>query len=141
MLMLERLENLQDLERLAQKLAARIQKGDRIALEGPLGVGKTTLVRLILKAWGYEGAVSSPTYLLMNEYWHEPWKLMIRHIDAFRLKDAPKTEPIWDEKDWAQDIVFVEWPEASGLRPESFTYRIKLDFSEPEGSRVCELIS
>ena len=77
----------------------------------------------------------------MNEYWHEPWKTMIRHIDAFRLKDAPKTEPVWDEREWGQDIVFVEWPEASGLPPEKFTYRLIMEFGDNDGSRSCQLIS
>jgi len=88
-----------------------------IYLRGDLGAGKTTLVRALLNALGYQGRVKSPTYTLLEQY--QVAKLQLRHFDLYRFRDASEWETAGfnDEFD-GQNICLVEWPEqAADLLP------------------------
>jgi tRNA threonylcarbamoyl adenosine modification protein YjeE len=68
---------------LAVRLAAGARAGDVLALVGPLGVGKTTLVRALVVALGGDGQeVVSPTFTLVQHY---VARLPVAHVDAYRL--------------------------------------------------------
>jgi tRNA threonylcarbamoyladenosine biosynthesis protein TsaE len=81
-----------------------------IFLNGELGAGKTTLVRGYLQALGYEGAVKSPTYTLIEPYEIAGRRLL--HLDIYRLGDPLELEAlaIRDELD-PDNTLLVEWPE------------------------------
>jgi len=88
-----------------------------IYLRGDLGAGKTTLVRALLKSFGYQGRVKSPTYTLLEQY--EVAGLNLRHFDLYRFRDAAEWEAAGfnDEFD-GRNICLVEWPEqAATLLP------------------------
>jgi len=135
------IKSLDELQSLADRLAARFQKGDWIWLEGELGAGKSTLVRQILQAWGWEGPVPSPTYALMQEY--EPWDggPKVIHIDGFRLGDSKSPEMPWDYREWKDSILFVEWPERTGLPTDRFQWKIQIDGPDESEMRRIQLIS
>src|SRR3954471_19530641 len=69
---------------LGRRLAEYLTPGTVVALIGPLGAGKTHLVRAIAEGLGLTDshAVSSPTFVLIQEY---PARLPIYHFDAYRL--------------------------------------------------------
>ncbi len=74
----------EDTTRLGQALAEMVEPSVVIGLVGPLGAGKTRLVRAIAEAlWGRSSAISSPTFVLIHEY---QGHLPIYHFDAYRLK-------------------------------------------------------
>jgi tRNA threonylcarbamoyladenosine biosynthesis protein TsaE len=91
---------------LGAQLAAKLAPGDVVLLTGELGAGKTTLVRGVLEAMGWLGAVRSPTFNLFSVYDTTP---PVLHADLYRVNDA-STLGIEDYLE--THICLVEWPAA-----------------------------
>lgn len=113
--------------RFGRALGERLFPGAVVALEGPLGAGKTHLVRAIAEGLSIHDSrlVTSPTFVLLQEY---PARLPIYHFDAYRL---PSAEAFWDlgveEQLAAQGVCLVEWADrvAPCLPEERLTIVLK----------------
>ena len=79
------LANVEATRRFARKLAQALPEGTLVLLTGPLGAGKTTLVKFIAEALGFKGEVTSPTYTLIHTYPTPEGPVV--HADLYRLKD------------------------------------------------------
>lgn len=105
-------------ERLGAEIAALLRPGDAVLLEGPLGAGKSTLARALIRAACGSPAleVPSPSYTLVQSY--EAPGLVLHHFDLWRLDGPDALEELgWDEA--RADVVIVEWPDRLGpLRPQ-----------------------
>ncbi|MGM0412234.1 MAG: tRNA (adenosine(37)-N6)-threonylcarbamoyltransferase complex ATPase subunit type 1 TsaE [Pseudomonadota bacterium] len=100
-------------------LAATAPETALVALQGELGAGKTTLVRGLLQGLGYSGAVTSPTYTLMEPY--EAGGRRLVHFDLYRLGDPEELEMLGarEELDGGA-LALVEWPErGEGVLPSA----------------------
>ncbi|MEO1008815.1 MAG: tRNA (adenosine(37)-N6)-threonylcarbamoyltransferase complex ATPase subunit type 1 TsaE [Planctomycetota bacterium] len=102
----------EETEAVGRRLAAGLRGGAVLALEGDLGAGKTTLVRGLAAGLGLDpAAVSSPTFVLVQEYAGDDARLGLAHIDAYRLSGPDELEGL----DWSRLLaddgvaIVVEW--------------------------------
>ncbi len=103
------LVNLSETEKLAKKIAKRIEPRSFISLRGKLGVGKTTLASLIINNLSKKKIrVLSPTFSLVNIY--DLKNIKVWHYDLFRLSNKKEIFEL-DFELALLDCVIVEWPE------------------------------
>ncbi|HAK53520.1 MAG TPA: tRNA (adenosine(37)-N6)-threonylcarbamoyltransferase complex ATPase subunit type 1 TsaE [Gammaproteobacteria bacterium] len=120
-----RLESEIDTIAFGMTLAESLFEGGRIYIKGDLGAGKTTLCRGILRRFGFEGAVKSPTFTLVEPY--ELPELSIYHFDMYRLSDPSELEYIGvDEYFQPGNLCLVEWPERAQDRLPTGDLEIQL---------------
>jgi tRNA threonylcarbamoyladenosine biosynthesis protein TsaE len=94
--------------RVGMRLGAILQTGDIVGLVGDLGSGKTTFVQGIAAGWGSLDQVSSPTFVLINQY-RRPMDGLLFHLDAYRLENADQAEELDLEPMLSQGPLLVEW--------------------------------
>jgi tRNA threonylcarbamoyladenosine biosynthesis protein TsaE len=102
----------------AARLARRPELADAyIELHGPLGAGKTTFVRHLLRALGVSGRIKSPTYAVLEPYALPGLK--ISHFDFYRFSDPREWADAGFRDLFAQPgLKLAEWPEnAAGMLP------------------------
>ena len=125
-------------ERLGAALAACCSEAAMIHLQGPLGSGKTTLVRGFLRRLGISGAIKSPTYTLVEPYTSAGRPMF--HFDLYRLEDQEALEML-GFRDYLEgnSVCLIEWPEqAGGLLPAA---DITIALSVTDSGRTASLTS
>jgi tRNA threonylcarbamoyladenosine biosynthesis protein TsaE len=121
---------------LAWALAALLEAGDVIALEGELGAGKTTFTRGVVHGLGVpqDTAVTSPTFALLHQY---RGRLPIVHADLYRLGDEAELEELGlDELIEDGSVLFVEWGRKSVWVANRAVLWIELEITADVGRRV-----
>ncbi len=98
-------------------LSKRLKPGSVVALTGSLGSGKTFLVQGICSGLGVEKAVTSPTFVIINEY---PGKTPLYHFDLYRIREVAEVLELgYQEYFFGEGITVIEWGErAEELLPE-----------------------
>lgn len=100
----------QQTKRVGIRIGALIKPGDVLCLEGDLGSGKTTLVQGIAQGWGTADLVTSPTYVIVNEYLH-PSGLKLFHLDAYRIQGDFEAEILDIDLLMQRGVLVIEWAE------------------------------
>ncbi len=97
---------------IGEQLGRLLQAGDLICLQGDLGSGKTCLTQGIGRGLGITASITSPTFVLISEY-HVPGnKVLLYHIDLYRLETTRELEALGlDEIFDREAVVLVEWGE------------------------------
>lgn len=136
-----RLADEQATEALGRALAGPLARASRdgpviVHLEGPLGAGKTTLARGLLRGLGHAGRVRSPTFTLL-----EPYELpgcLVVHLDLYRLADPGELDYLGlVDMLGAGSLVLVEWATRGGDRLPRADLRIVLDYDADARWAVC----
>jgi tRNA threonylcarbamoyladenosine biosynthesis protein TsaE len=126
-----------DTAALGEQLAGRARPGDVIALSGPLGVGKTTLVRGFLAGLGHSDEVPSPSFAIVQPY--EALDPPAWHVDLYRLEDRSELAELGLD-DAGDSVLLVEWPEHAGDNAWPNALRLSFDFTEAGARRLTALV-
>ena len=116
-----------ELEAAGRALGETLPIASVVWLCGPLGAGKTTVVRSIVRGRGVQAAATSPTFGLVHHY--EGPRGAIYHVDCYRLRKAEEAADF----DWqtlaSADLVLIEWPERAGAWALPPSVRLTLDYA------------
>jgi len=128
----------EETERIGRHLSTCLSPGDTVALEGPLGAGKTVMVRGIARGLGYEGPVTSPTFTIIHVF----DDVRLCHVDAFRLSCGDDLDESGFEEyldgSW---ICAVEWADVvvDAIPDGSLVARIEM--GEAEDERIVSIVA
>jgi tRNA threonylcarbamoyladenosine biosynthesis protein TsaE len=96
--------------RLGEAIARLLQAGETVCLSGPLGAGKSTLARALIRALTRtDEDVPSPTFTLVQFY--EGPRLKIAHFDLYRLSSPDEAYEIGLDEALDDGAAVIEWPE------------------------------
>lgn len=99
---------------IAQELAGTLSARDIVALQGPLGCGKTVFVRGMARALGVEEPVTSPSFTLVHEY---RGRLPVYHVDLYRIQEETELSLLALEEYFeARGVTVIEWSDRLGNR-------------------------
>lgn len=117
---------------LGARLGELLERGDILLLHGDLGTGKTRLAQGIARGLGVRQPVTSPSFVLMNEY---DGREALFHVDLYRLDGAEDLDELglWDYAE--RGVLVLEWPErGAGVLPGD-GLAIELSYGHDEESR------
>ena len=119
---------------LAQALAAVAKAGDRVALIGPLGAGKTQFAKGFAVGLGVTAVVNSPSFTLMAEY---AGRLPLFHQDLYRLSGAAEAIAggLVDERQ-AEGVTLSEWADRLPSEIEPGRLTVKIEVLEGDERRI-----
>ncbi len=124
---------------LAAHLAARAQRGDILALQGPLGSGKTSFARAFIQAFTGANEVPSPTFTLVETY-AAPGKPPVWHVDLYRLNTPEEALELGIEEAFTDAVSLIEWPERLGDWLPREALRLSLDDGPSANARRARLV-
>ncbi|WP_036776135.1 tRNA (adenosine(37)-N6)-threonylcarbamoyltransferase complex ATPase subunit type 1 TsaE [Pontibacter actiniarum] len=116
-----RMSSLEELPAAASVLIEEAASEPIILFEGPMGAGKTTLIKELCRQLGVQENVSSPTFALVNEYEGKGGKL-IYHFDFYRINDEREALDIGAPEYFESgNLCLIEWPSMiPNLLPEHY---------------------
>ena len=124
--------------RLGVRLGERLAAGGVLCLSGELGSGKTTFASGLGRGWGALEAVTSPTFVLVNEYRRADGQ-RLWHLDCYRLRSGAEAVAFgFDDLLGGQGVMLIEWPEhiREVLPPERLQLSLRWVDAEKRGFRM-----
>jgi tRNA threonylcarbamoyladenosine biosynthesis protein TsaE len=135
--------SISDLEEAANWLAQYKDDYPVMAFYGPMGAGKTTLIKVFCKLEGVSDEVNSPTFSIVNEYLTQEGESFF-HFDFYRIERLEEAYDIgYENYFYSGNCCLIEWPEkVMQLLPEKHV-RIDIQPDEETGIRMinCQLIT
>lgn len=112
-------------------LGAALSRGGFVGFEGQLGSGKTVAIQGAAEGLGYDGYVTSPTFVIVNEY---AGRVPILHVDLYRITDARELEDIgYREIFFVDGVALVEWADRVPELLPPDRLRVVIDIEELDG--------
>ena len=111
-------------------LGAALSRGGFVGFEGQLGSGKTVAIQGAAEGLGYEGYVTSPTFVIVNEY---VGRVPILHVDLYRISGAGELEDIgYREIFFVDGVALVEWADRVPELLPPDRLRVIIDIDGPD---------
>jgi tRNA threonylcarbamoyladenosine biosynthesis protein TsaE len=126
------------LEQIGGMLAQVLRGGDVVLLYGPLGAGKTAMVRAVARALDVTDPVRSPSFTIANIY---SGSVTVQHLDLYRLDEICDDDALALEEYVREDAVtLIEWPQAGLDRLEEIDWIVTLDHQSLD-ERYVEIVA
>ena len=130
--------SLEDIEEVCRNLLPHLL-GQKVLFYAPMGAGKTTLIKNLLKNLDVEGNVQSPTFAIVNEYYSRNIKDYIYHFDLYRIENEQELTQIGFEDYFeAERMVFIEWAERLDVFKPQKALSIEIEIID-SNSRILRL--
>jgi len=124
-----------EMEALGAAVGARLRPGDAVCLNGPLGAGKSTLARgLIRSLTTADEEVPSPTFTLVQLYAGPNFS--ISHFDLYRLKTADEAYELGLDEALDDGAALIEWPQRLGDAQPTDRLVIEIEIMTDDARRV-----
>ncbi|WP_300752119.1 tRNA (adenosine(37)-N6)-threonylcarbamoyltransferase complex ATPase subunit type 1 TsaE [uncultured Brachyspira sp.] len=139
--LLEEEKNINNIENVAEYLKSILKDGDIVIMEGNLGFGKTTFVRILSRLLESDNIVSSPSFTLINEYdiILNGKESILRHVDLYRLDSKEELDDIgFKDKIKENGITIIEWGNKFIDYFEAPYYLFEIEMKE-ENSRLYRI--
>jgi len=125
--------------RLGEAVARVLQAGDVVCLSGPLGAGKSTLARALIRALTTpDEDVPSPTFTLVQFY--EGPRLKVAHFDLYRLTDPDEAYEIGLDEALDEGAALIEWPERLEGRLQGDRLDIEIALADDANGRRVRIV-
>ena len=127
------IDSLDELNKVAEAVIESLNGRTVVALDAPMGAGKTTLVSRIAEYLGSEDDVTSPTFAIVNQY---EGKRTIYHFDMYRIDKIEEALDFGSEEYLSSgELCLVEWPEKiEALLPDD-TMVVKIEILSESARR------
>ncbi len=127
-----------DLNGIAKQLVLDFSANRVILLYGEMGVGKTTLIKVLCKELKVEEPTNSPTFSIVNEYLSTDEK-SIYHFDFYRIEEEDEVFDMgYEDYFYSNNYCFIEWPEKiPNLIPKN-AVKVLLELDE-ENNRLISI--
>jgi tRNA threonylcarbamoyladenosine biosynthesis protein TsaE len=127
----------------AYAFAARLRRGDIVALFGDLGSGKTQFVKGVCRAFKTPTPATSPSFVILNRYIgtdDEKNEVVVYHFDLYRVKSLAEIYDLGYEEFLQGDgICFIEWAEIFGELLPKQRYDVRFSLGDRENERCIEI--
>jgi tRNA threonylcarbamoyladenosine biosynthesis protein TsaE len=126
-----------DMLAIGQDFSALLVAGDVVAIDGPLGAGKTVFCKGVLAGLGFAGEVTSPTYTIVHQYDPPDVRLPLAHVDLYRISNPAEVDELGLFE--GQSVTLVEWAENYPPLAKFARHKIRI-VPDESGARTIEIM-
>ena len=133
-------EGVEGLAEVSDYLRSLRDEADVVAFYGPMGAGKTTLIKDLCHRMGVTDEVNSPTFAIVNEYVTVDGD-SVYHFDFYRIKKLEEAYDIgYENYFYSGHLCLIEWPEMiEPLLPERYL-RVEIQYGVADDQRIIKIV-